>query len=114
MLLLSFTKTAVSVLILLWLKAKCLLKNYSVYRPTYIEFQLLHFLGRHKTSVKFVAKIAHLFMGQIDPLIILGRGILHFIVGLAQWYSLAQTLCYMLQSESIHNNLFLPKINRRK
>ena len=49
------------------------------------------FLGTN-TSVKFVAKIARLFRGQIDPLIIFGRDILNFIVGLAQWRGLAQTL----------------------
>ena len=53
------------------------------------------FLGTN-TSVKFVAKIAHLFRGQIDPLIIFGRDILNFIAGLAQWRSLAQTLIIAL------------------
>ena len=42
------------------------------------------------TSVKFDAKITRLFRGQIDPLIILGRDILNFIAGLAQWRGLAQ------------------------
>ena len=49
------------------------------------------FLGTN-TSVKFVAKIARHFRGQIDPLIIFGRDILNFIAGLAQWRGLAQTL----------------------
>ena len=68
--------------------------------------------GRRNTSVKFVAKIAHPFRGQIDPLIIFGRDILNFIAGLGQWRGLAQTLlpvinkyhswkssfCYSIQS----------------
>ena len=41
--LLVFTKLAVSVLIM-GLKAKCLLKNCAVYSGIYIEFQLLHYL----------------------------------------------------------------------
>ena len=90
MLLLSFTKIAVSVLFLR-LKANCLLKNCAVYSRIYIEFQLLHFLGTN-TSVKFVVKIARLFRGQIDPLIMFGWDILNFIVGLVQWRGLAQTL----------------------
>ena len=61
----------------------CLLKNCAVCSQIYIEFQLLHF---------FVAKIARLFRGQIDPSIIFGRDILNFIAGLAQWRGLAQTL----------------------
>ena len=43
-------------------------------------------------AVKFVAKIARLFRGQIDPLIIFGWDILNFIAGLAQWRGLPQTL----------------------
>ena len=56
------------------LKAKCLLKNCAVYSRIYIEFQLLHF---------FVEKIARLFRGQIDPLIIFGRDILNWRNGAA-------------------------------
>ena len=51
----------------------------------------LFFLGTN-TSVKFVAKIARLFRGQIDPFIIFGWDILNFIAGLVQWRGLAQTL----------------------
>ena len=79
-------------LLILWLKAKCLLKNCAVYSRIYIEFQLLHF---------FVAKIACLFRGQIDPLIIFGRDILNFIVGLAQWRGLVQTLLLSRQKCAI-------------
>ena len=68
-------KLLFSVLIL-WLKAKCLLKNFST----------LAFFGGGggtNTSVKFVAKITCLFRRQIDPLIIFGPAILNFIAGLA-------------------------------
>ena len=77
--------------LILWLKAKCLLKNCAAYSQIYIEFNSCIFGGTN-TSVKFVAKITRLFRGQIDPLIIFGRDILTFIVGLAQWRGLAQTL----------------------
>lgn len=63
---LSFTKIAVSVLILR-LKPNCLLKNCAVYGRIYVEFQLLQFFLGTNTSVKFVAKIARFFRGQIDP-----------------------------------------------
>ena len=102
MLLLSFTKIAVSILFLR-LKANCLLKNCAVYSRIYIEFQLLHFLGTN-TSVKFVVKIARLFRGQIDPLIMFGRDILNFIAGLAQWRSLAQTLTNSLGLRPVRFN----------
>ena len=56
-----------------------------------IEKLCIIFLGTN-TSVKFVTKIARLFRGQIDPLVIFGWDILKFIAGLAQWRGLAQTL----------------------
>ena len=64
--------------------------------PFIVEFMLNFnscnfFLGTN-TSVKFVAKIARFFRGQIDPWIIFGRDMLNFIAGLAQWRGLAQTL----------------------
>ena len=102
LLLLAFTKLAVSVLIM-GLKAKCLLKNCAVYSGIYIEFQLLHLFflgGGTKYLSKFVEKIARLFRGQIDPLIIFGRGILNFIAGLVQWRGLAQTLVTCPEQES--------------
>ena len=73
------------------------------------NFNSCIFLGTN-TPVKFVAKIARLFRGQIDPLIIFGRDILNFIAGLAQWHGLAQTLvwhvCMMLDYEQ--SLFFLP------
>ena len=91
--------------LILWLKAKCLLKNCAVYSQIYIEFQLLHFLGGTNTSVKFVTKITRLFRGQIDPLIIFGWDILNFIAGLAQWRGLAQTLEVQPEQTKIHKTL---------
>ena len=55
------------------------------------NFNSCIFLGTN-TPVKFVAKVACLFRGQIDPLIIFGRDILNFIAGLARWRGLSQTL----------------------
>ena len=49
---------------------------------------------------KFVEKIARLFRGQIDPLIMFGWGILNFIAGLVQWRGLAQTLVTCPEQES--------------
>ena len=80
MLLLSFTKIAVSVLIL-WLKAKCQLKIV----PFIVELSSninICIFGRRNTSVKFVAKIARLFRGQIDPLIIFWTGHFKFHCGI--------------------------------
>ena len=59
-----------------------------------VEFtsKLLHYFFGHKYFSKICCKIARLFSGQIDPLIIFGRDILNFIVGLAQWRGLAKTL----------------------
>ena len=89
-------KLLFSVLILR-LTAKCLLKNCAADCRIYIEFQLLHF---------FVAKITRLFRGQIDPLIIFGWDILNFVVGLAQWRGLAQTLFMIWVLETTHNFSF--------
>ena len=81
--------------------------------PFIVEFTLnfnscIIFLGTN-TSVKFVAKIARLFRGQIDPLIIFGRDILNFIAGLAQWRGLAQTLVLTTEDHVMRKHVNISK-----
>ena len=66
LLLLSFTKIAVSVLILR-LKAKCLLKNCAVYSWIFIEYQLLQFWAQNYFS-KICCKNCSPFWGTNWPL----------------------------------------------